>query len=380
LMWLTGMNNPDHNTLWRFFSDNKPAIKELFKRSVQVAIKNDLVGMVYHAIDGTKVGADASRYKGLNKEEMKLLLHRLDEYVEAMARSVEAKSDVEPDDRLPAQLQDAKLLQQTIQKNVVALSGKENGSLSLSDMDSRKMRTNRGTVEFSYNAQAAVDQKNGVIVGAEVSQAETDHHLLSAMLDEVKETTGANAQSSVADAGYFSGEELAKVEEARPATEVYVNIPEEHNRSAEKSGDNPYHSNNFIYDKARDVYICPHGKTLERAGADRGYVEYGCAYFPECPYKEACTTSKKRKRIRMHGHHESIRRHKRKIANESARALLRQRGSLIERVFGWIKEQYGLRRLTSCGLDNAKAVWYLACTIYNLRKIWACTSGIVKAT
>jgi transposase len=380
LMWLTGMNNPDHNTLWRFFNDNKSAIKELFKRSVHVAIKNDLVGMVYHAIDGTKVGADASRFKGANKAEMQTLLRKLNEYIDAMVHSVEEKRDDEPDDRLPEQLQDAKALQRKVQENVAELLKKDNGSLSLSDMDSRKMRTNRGTIEFSYNAQAAVDQKNGIIVGAEVSQEETDHHLLTTMLGEVKGTTGGNAASSVADAGYFSGEELAKVEEAKPAADVYVNIPAEHNRSADKTSEDPYHSNNFTYDKARDAFVCPHGWPLERVRTNREYGEYACAHFVECPYKAACTKSKKRKRIEVHQRHEAIRRHKKKIANESARALLRQRGSLIERVFGWIKEQYGLRRLMSCGLENAKAIWYLACTVYNLRKIWSCSSGIVRVT
>ena len=380
LMWLTGMNYPDHNTLWRFFHDNKAAIKELFKQSVHVALKNDLVGMVYHAIDGTKIGANASRFKGVNKEEMQVLLRRLDEYVEAMARVVEENSNEEPDDRLPTLLQDAKTLQKKVQENVSALMEKKNGSLSLTDIDSRKMRTNRGNIEFSYNAQTAVDQKNGIIVGSEVSQAETDHHLLTAILDEVKETAGGNAETSVADAGYFSGEELAKVDDLPCGTDVYVNIPVEHNRSADKTSDDRYHTNNFTYDKARDVFVCPHGWPLERERVNGDYVEYTCTHFIECPYKAACTKSRKRKQIRVHREHEAIRRHKQKIANESARALLRQRGALIERVFGWIKEQYGLRRLTSCGLENAKAMWYLACTIYNLRKIWSCTSGIVKVT
>jgi transposase len=31
LLWLTGMNSPDHNTFWRFFSENKKAIKEFSK-------------------------------------------------------------------------------------------------------------------------------------------------------------------------------------------------------------------------------------------------------------------------------------------------------------------------------------------------------------
>jgi hypothetical protein len=69
-----------------------------------------------------------------------------------------------------------------------------------------------------------------------------------------------------------------------------------------------------------------------------------------------------------------------KIASATGRSLLRQRGSLIERVFGWIKEQYGLRRLPGRGLENAKASWYMACTIYNMRKIWKMTEGQIILT
>jgi transposase len=375
LMWLAGMNYPDHNTLWRFFHDNMAAIKDLFKQSVRVALANDLVGMVYHAIDGTKIGADASRFKGINKQEMQTLLSRLDEYVEAMAAAVEERGAEEPDDRLPAQLQDAKELRKRVQENVAELMGKKNGAMSLTDMDSRKMRTNRGNVEFCYNAQAGVDQKNGIIVGAGVSRAETDHHLLSGMLEEVKETAGGNARSTVADAGYFSGEELEKVEGSPGKTAVYVNIPKEHNQSAEKTSEDAYHVNNFTYDKERDVFMCPQGCVLKRTGSHGDYEVYTCTEFSRCSYRSRCTTSARRKQISVHRCHEAIRRHKQKIASESAQALLRQRGSLIERVFGWIKEQYGLRRFSARGFENAEALWYMACTVYNLRKIWTSTDS-----
>jgi transposase len=35
LLWLTGMSHPDHNTLWRFWRDNKDAFHNVFKQSVK---------------------------------------------------------------------------------------------------------------------------------------------------------------------------------------------------------------------------------------------------------------------------------------------------------------------------------------------------------
>jgi transposase len=34
LLWLTGLQKPDHNTLWRFWRDNKAAIRNVFKQGV----------------------------------------------------------------------------------------------------------------------------------------------------------------------------------------------------------------------------------------------------------------------------------------------------------------------------------------------------------
>ncbi|NLG19300.1 MAG: IS1182 family transposase [Fibrobacter sp.] len=369
LLWLSGMNYPDHNTLWRFFFDNKKAIKQLFKKSVQVAIKNDLVGMVYHAIDGTKICANASRFKKLDKKGMKILLERLDEYIAAMERQIKISKD-EPDDRLPEGLQKTEELKKRVKETVDSLQNKENGTLNIIDIDSRRIMTNKGITEYSYNAQAVADQKCGIIVGSQVTQAESDNHLLTEMIAEVKDTAGSNAKYSVADAGYFSGEEIAKSEELQSQTDIYVNIPKEHNSSAVKKSDDKYHTNNFRYDKEQDVYICPHGTALKKAYQRSNSIAYNCTGFDSCSYKSFCTRSKKIKQITVHKNHEQIRRHKEKIKSEEARALLRQRGGCIEKVFGHIKEQLGLRRFRAVGKSNAEANWYFVCTIYNLQKIW----------
>ena len=55
LLWLIGMESPDHNTIWRFWKKNKKVLRKIFKESVTTADKLDLVGMVLNAIDGTKI-------------------------------------------------------------------------------------------------------------------------------------------------------------------------------------------------------------------------------------------------------------------------------------------------------------------------------------
>ena len=61
LIWLAGMMTPDHNTLWRFWRDNRKAMKALLKKVVGIAVDAGVVGAVLHAVDGTKIAAVSSR-------------------------------------------------------------------------------------------------------------------------------------------------------------------------------------------------------------------------------------------------------------------------------------------------------------------------------
>jgi transposase len=79
LVWLPGMIAPDHNSLWRFWRDNKKALREVFKQTVRVAVQTGCVGLALQAVDGTKIEAAASGYSGWNKEYMEKLLAALDE-------------------------------------------------------------------------------------------------------------------------------------------------------------------------------------------------------------------------------------------------------------------------------------------------------------
>jgi hypothetical protein len=51
---------PDHNSLWRFWSENKKARRQIFKQGAQLALRTGAVGLVLQALDGPKIEATAS--------------------------------------------------------------------------------------------------------------------------------------------------------------------------------------------------------------------------------------------------------------------------------------------------------------------------------
>src|SRR6267142_1205069 len=119
LIWLTGMHEPDHNTLWRFWRDNKPGIRKLFVEAVRVAAKANLVGAVLQAVDGTKIQAQSSGRSGLEKAELERLLEQIEKSFEQAGAS---ELEEEKDYRLPAEMKDRRELQERIKE---ALTGME---------------------------------------------------------------------------------------------------------------------------------------------------------------------------------------------------------------------------------------------------------------
>jgi len=95
-------HTPDHNTLWRFFRENRRAPREVFRAGVRVAAEQGLIGMVCHAVDGTKIRAVAS---GLTMEKRKDLEKALAQVEKSMAEMEAAIEKAEQEEageyRLP---------------------------------------------------------------------------------------------------------------------------------------------------------------------------------------------------------------------------------------------------------------------------------------
>lgn len=377
MMWLTGMNRPDHNTIWRFYHNNRGALRRLFKKSVQVAMANGLVGMVLHAVDGTKIRANASRYRELSKKKLDAALEDIEGAIEETMAAIEKASEEDaPADRLSEALQGRRDLRDTIRKDLDRLTSTGRSHMNLTDADSRLMRTREGTQQYSYNAQAVADEKRGVLVSADVTREETDHHQMSAQLAQAEETTGSPAASAVADAGYFDGAELSLAE--KQGRQVVVAVPERYNENQYCRADSAYHVSAYAYDEKSDSFVCPQGGRLRRCGSkSNDTVLYECECFTRCAYRHECTRSRTRKVVTVSRYHASIRRQRERQTTPEAQVMLRRRGSLIEPIFGTIKQHLGFRRFLVRGIANVQAQWHLVCCIHNLRKLYRyCGMGV----
>ena len=62
-LWLTGMQRPDHNTLWRFYQGHRDDMRGLLRRTVRTAVKAGLIDLALQAVDGSKVGANAAKVR-----------------------------------------------------------------------------------------------------------------------------------------------------------------------------------------------------------------------------------------------------------------------------------------------------------------------------
>jgi len=375
MLWLTGMNRPDHTTLWRFWRDNREGIGKLFKRLLQVAVSMELVGLVLHAVDGTKIFSQASDQKGLHRSVLEKRLKKLDEAIEEILKQTEQSADESVSCRLPEKLQHKELLRQHVQQQLELLNQKDRDHLQEGDEDARVMKTRVGN-RFAYNAQAVVDEASKLIVAADVVVEESDNYQLVPMLDQVQENLGQVAQHSAADTGYNAIGELAKAEEKKHS--VLVHQPD--------AKDKPYDAAHFSYDRDKDQCICPRGEMLAyESTRTRDKLHpyeariYRCQSYETCPVRWQCSSSKTGRTIQIHSQYEALQRQREKLKDPEMRALLRKRSQIVEPVFGWGKQVLGFRRWTVRGLEKVKTQWLLLCTAMNmlrLHKAW--TAGTLE--
>jgi hypothetical protein len=195
------------------------------------------------------------------------------------------------------------------QQAVPALPKKGRQQVSLTDPDSRFLRTSLGW-ELGYTADLAVSDDH-VIVATRVTQNATDNGSLVPLVDEVERQCRARPEKVTGDSGFFSGHAL---------------------------------------------------RVMRQRGID--------LYVPDNNLKHEMHTGKRavgigKNRIRDPEH----RRLRAKLRRREGRAIYRRRQAVVEPVFGILKEQRGMRKFRRRGLAAVTTEWVLAAVAYNITRI-----------
>ena len=292
VMWLIGELKPDHKTIANFRKDNKAAIKAAFRKFSMLCSELGLISKEVVAVDGSKFRACNGRMryhsKGKIAEKMRYYSESAEKYMNLLEQC-DREDDENPPTHLNRQELQAKL--EKIQKRMLALEEiservDAEGTIYLTDPDARLMRTHNGGGDISHNIQIAVEAANHFVVAVDATSDAVDYAQLHKISSLAKAELGSEHLVSIADRGYYSGEEFAKCESDN--IQPIAPKPDRGSR-AQSEGYTKYH---FQYDAEEDAYICPRRHKLtpptQRRANRKGNRYYNAEACKNCPSKELC--------------------------------------------------------------------------------------------
>jgi transposase len=376
---IVGTDRPDFRTISLFRKTHLDAFADVFVQVLRLAHAAGLVRLGTIAVDGTKVQGNASRHKAMSYGYMTKEVVRLRAEIQALltqAQDVDAQDDAvlgtRRGDELPEELRRREDRLATIEAAMKRLEaeaqaaaeverqqradaeaerqrtgkkrrGREPGPIvetpaekaqtNFTDPEVSIMRTANKGWEYCGNAQASVDDACQIILACDVTDQCNDKQqaapmaqatraeLEAAGLAPAADETGVRPLIPAAlDTGYFSEAAVAALEQ---------------------EGFDPY----IATERQRHHVASPTSAA-------------GPASSP--------ATAQERMRA--------------KLGTESGRALYARRKTIVEPVFGQIKEARGFRRFLLRGLTKIRGEWRLVCLTHNLLKIWRYGSDFVRGS
>jgi transposase len=383
LIWLLKGLTPGYRTIGNFRKENWAALKAANREFVLLARQAGLVSGALVAIDGAFFHGDASKGSIATRKGLTKQLAAIDKDIEAYRGTLDANDAAErqPKDggggggdggdvgqKLAALM--AKRAQAQADLDRLEESGET--QLSKTDPDARLLAKN-GRRIAGYNVQIAVDDKHKLIVASEVVNDGNDSGQLHAMAAAAKEALGAQTLQATADVGYYNGDMLRACE----ADAIVAYVPEgEKNNQLAKQG--RFTLKDFIYDTERNLYRCPTGAELrpmegykEDVGGKR-HVRYVAlqSICAVCPLRSRCLTDKARRReVYRWEHQDVVERHRARMAQAQAGAMMQRRAALAEHPFGTLKCRAGYRHFLLRGFDKVRGEWSLMALCYNFTRI-----------
>jgi hypothetical protein len=230
------------------------------------------------------------------------------------------------------------------------------------------MCNNNNNVDVSYNIQTTVDAKHKLIADFKASQKPNDLGELDNMALRAKKLFGGKEFEVLADKGYYKAEDLKKCVEKGITPYVTKQI------YSNGTGDKDFYTDQFQYDKARNVYICPAKKELhyyrQRTRKDKGVVGYEYRNYRacgDCEFKSRCTKSEKGRSINRHIDQDFLDTIDLQTDLNMDKYKLRQ--MIVEHPFGTIKRSWGAYYFLTKRKISVSAEIALSFLAYNLKRV-----------
>jgi len=331
---LAAGNQPDFRTISDFRKLHLGALQGLFDQVLQIAMEAGTIKLGRVVLDGSKVKANASKHKAMSYGRMEEEEKRIKEEVKRLLEQAEA-TDAEEDTRygrdktgeeLPAELARRETRLKRIQEAKRALEErareeakskdkpeekakpKAKMQYNFTDPESRIMPGADGFVQ-AYNTQIAVEPDFQWIVGQRVSQATNDKQQLVPTMKAIEEQAGQKPQEVMTDSGYCSEANLKYLEEKK--IEGFIATDKESYRDRHQPG-------------------------------------------PRGPLPQGATR---------------VDRMRRKLQTKVGAAIYSRRKTIVEPVFGQIKQARGFRQFLLRGLEKVQGEWAMICLTHNILKL-----------
>jgi len=397
IMWLTDELKPSHQTISEFMRHRlKDRIENIFYDLNQYLIDKEKIDTQRLYIDGTKIEANANKYKFIWKgsiekfrdklyhkmtkqilklndhyQEMGIFFPVYDTYdADYLKRILEfLEKEIERSEmafvygkgtrKTALQMDYEKVLEYYTKLNeyndAIAIIGPERNSCARTDHDATFMHMKEdhmrnGQLKAGYNVQIGVSDE--YILYLDIFQDRNDYQTFIPMMEGYKIAYGFYPEYPVADAGYggLTNYRYLKAHEMKLYQKYNMYSKD---TTDKKRMQDPYFTLGLVKDekdyiarngerltfkytnrRGNDVYELPDGKTKEINDENMAYQ------------KEVIEN----------------------LNSELGIELRIQRSIQVEGAFGIIKEQVGFRRFKRRGIQNVKFEFYLIAIGYNLKK------------
>lgn len=382
VMWLLSKLSPDYKTIARFRQNNPNALKNVFRHFVKTCMDLGLYGKELIAVDGSKFKAWNTKDRNFTSGKLEDRIKNIDCKIEAYLTLLNETDKNDTDESELSETDIHQILQNLserkdkYEKIKQQIDRTEVRQVSLTDPDSRLMKTKDG-LDVCLNVQSAVDSKNNMIAEFRVENQVQDKNLMSTVAMEAAETLEVDTLSVVADAGYDSASDVAKLimngfDPHVCGANYDICIPCNQNEAEDVT---EYTDGRCVYIPNRNIFICPMGQVLYPHGINKKRQiakYYNCAACKNCTHK--CTVSRYKIAERQVPASEFSKEYNdadlyiKQTKVRADRKITRQRKSIIEHTFGTIKRALGISYLLLRGKEKVTGEISLAFTAFNIKR------------